>query len=73
MKLFCVSVTGVYPPQCVTVSDCETYATDLAAYLKKRVPAQAEFVDVVPVEDFFPMGFTDCDQTWNKLAVAFSR
>lgn len=73
MKLFCVSVTGVYPPQCVTVSDCNTYATNLAAYLKKQVPAQADCVDVVPVAEFFPKGFTDCDETWNKHALAFNK
>jgi hypothetical protein len=69
MKLYCVAITDQTPPQMVTVSDCDQYADKIADYLKQMVPAQAANIAVVPVAEFFPKGYVNCDRHWSDLVL----
>jgi hypothetical protein len=68
MKLYCVAIRAVFPPQCVTVSDSESYADAMCAALKQELPLLAEYVHVEPVEEFFPAGYVNCDTAWSQAA-----
>jgi len=61
MNLWAVTVTGVYPPQCVVVWEREESARKLAEYLNGAVAPHCE---VRNVASFFPPNMTEADPAW---------
>ena len=61
MNLFAVTVTGVFPPQCVVVWEREESARKLADYLNSAVGPRCV---VRNVDSFFPNDMTEPDRAW---------
>ena len=69
--LFGVRIGGVYPPQCVTVSDSESYAYALAEHLRAECPEFGHLVSVFSTREFWPNGYTEADSGWLASADRF--
>lgn len=65
MQLYLVKISGVYPPQCVTVTDSEPRAHALADAIRAHFPQfqgdDSDLVTVKDAQDFYPAGYTDAD------------
>lgn len=70
MPLYAVTVTGVYPPQCIVVWDRKASADALAAHLNATI---APDIEVQEVESFFPAGMTNADTAWLAATDAYLR
>lgn len=70
MTLYAVVVQHVYPPQCVAVWDRQESAQALSDHLNVVV---APHTIVQEVEEFFPRGHTDADETWINATNAYLR
>ena len=68
LQLYSVTVTNVYPEQCVTVTDDSTRAQKLSEFLNNNVSNNTY---VKPVDSFFPAGMTDCDDVWRNFTHKF--
>jgi len=68
--LYAVVITGVYPPQCVTVWDRKESCDALAAHLSAVVSPN---VTVKPVDSFFPAGMAEPDTAWLDATNAYLR
>ncbi len=64
MQLYSVTVTGVFPPQCVTVWDDKEKCEALAAYLNETSNLDDDYAVVWKVDSFFPAGMCDADKAW---------
>lgn len=70
MNLFAVTVTGVFPPQCVVVWEREESARKLSEYLNSTVGPQCE---VRNVSLFFPPDMTEADSAWMRATDHYLR
>ena len=70
MALYAVTVTNVYPPQCIVVWDRKESADALSSHLNARISPDTE---VREVEEFFPRGMTEADAAWLKATDAYLR
>ena len=61
MKLYSVTIAGVHPLQCATVSDSKARADDVCEKIKARFPQLRGVTYVETVDSFFPDYMTDCD------------
>jgi len=70
MDLFAVTVTGVFPPQCVVVWEREESARKLSEYLNSAVGPHCE---VRKVNSFFPHDMTEADSAWVRATDHYLR
>lgn len=70
MNLFAVVVGGVYPPQCVTVTERESSAKALSDHLNRTL---RNVVTVEKVDSFFPDGMANADSAWLDATDSYMR
>lgn len=70
MNLYSVSVGGVYPVQCATVTDCRKKAESIAAKIVRALPHLRGVCYVEKVDSFYPAHMTDCDTAISKAMEA---
>ena len=61
MQLYSVTISGSYPLQCATVTDCQEHAERICEAIKSRFPHLRGVTYVEKAESFFPSHMTDCD------------
>ena len=61
MQLYSVTIAGVYPLQCATVTDCRDKAESIADKIKAALPHLIGVVYVEKVDSFFPSHMTEAD------------
>lgn len=61
MQLYSVTIAGIYPLQCATVTDCPDRASYICEAIKDHFPHLRGNTYVECVESFFPSHMTDCD------------
>lgn len=66
MNLYSVSVGGVYPVQCATVTDCRKKAEFIAAKIVAALPHLRGVCHVETVDSFYPAHMAPCDAAITK-------
>lgn len=66
MQLYSVSIGGVYPLQCATVTDCREKAESTAAKIVSALPHLRGVCYVEKVDSFYPAHMSDCDAAIRK-------
>ena len=61
MQLYSVTIAGVHPLQCATVTDCPEAAEATCDKIKGRFPHLRGVTYVEKVDSFFPSHMQDCD------------
>ena len=61
MQFYSVTVGGVYPVQCATVTDCRQKAESIAAKIVSALPHLRGVCYVETVDSFYPSHLAECD------------
>lgn len=66
MQLYSVSIGGVYPMQCATVTDCREKAESIAAKIIAALPHLRGVCYVEKAGSFYPSHMAACDLAIRK-------
>lgn len=67
MQFYSVTIGGVHPVQCATVTDCRKKAESIAAKIVRALPHLRGVCYVEKVDSFYPSHMTECDTAITKV------
>lgn len=66
MQFYSVTIGGVHPMQCATVTDCRENAESIAAKIIAALPHLRGVCYVEKVDSFYPSHMAECDTVISK-------
>ena len=72
MKLYAITISGVYPNQVETVTDSKARANKLKGFIVNRIKHLSECVDVIEVDSFYPKGYCEADTSILRVVDEFN-